>query len=114
MSAAVRGVGRYAGAVALIPFPPAADQAPAVHAALGAPPAARWINPDHLTSLIPATLQGDHTVELVVDYKLQGLPEGRWHLGHYKDLEHAHEAWAEFIGYLTRHTFDPARLTPLN
>jgi len=89
--------------VALIPFPPAADDAPLVHSALGGAPASRWINPEHITSLIPATLQGESDVELVVDHKLQGLPEGRWHLGRYADVEIATAAWGQFIRYVSDH-----------
>ncbi|RDV44012.1 hypothetical protein DOE76_14860 [Leifsonia sp. ku-ls] len=90
--------------MALIAFPPAAADAPLIHAALGGAPAARWINPNHITSLIPVTRQGDHEVELVVDYKLQGLPEGRWHLGRYRDIDEAHAAWAQLIDHIAAHT----------
>jgi hypothetical protein len=40
----------------------------------GGPAPARWINHDHITRLIPVTRQGESDVELVVDFKLQGLP----------------------------------------
>lgn len=89
--------------MALIPFPPSADDAPLVHSALKGPPPSRWINPDHLTSLIPSTIQGESDVELVVDYKLQGLPEGRWHLGHYREVQTAKAAWQQFIDYVSAH-----------
>jgi hypothetical protein len=93
--------------VALIPIPPAAADAPLVHAALGGPPPSRWINPDHITSLIPVTLQGEYDVELVVDYKLHGLPEGRWRLGRYPDVDQAHSAWLQLIDHIAAHTHDP-------
>ena len=66
-----------------------------------------WINPDHITHLVPVTVQGEFAVELLADYKLQGLSEGRWHLGHYPDRKSAEAAAAEFIEYLSRHSHDP-------
>jgi hypothetical protein len=90
--------------VALIPFPPPADDAPLVHSALDGAPASRWINPDHITSLTPATKERAPGVELLVTCKLQGLPEDRWHLGVYRDVHAANAAWAEFIDYLSART----------
>ncbi|MFF9565532.1 hypothetical protein ACF1AJ_19435 [Leifsonia sp. NPDC014704] len=95
--------------MALVAFPPAAADVPLIHAALGGPPPARWINPDHITSLIPVTRQGENDVELVVDYKLQGLPEGRWHLGRYPDVDQAHAAWGQLIQHIAAHSNDPRR-----
>jgi hypothetical protein len=65
-------------------------------------PAARWINPTHLTSATPITKElGSRSVELLATIKLQGLPEDRWHLGIYPSAEAANAAWLQFIGYLS-------------
>ena len=95
--------------MALIAFPPSADDVPLIHAALGGPPPARWINPDHITSLIPVTIQGENDVELVVDHKLQGLTEGRWHLGRYRGVDEARAAWEQLIQHISAHSHDLGR-----
>ncbi|WP_426624467.1 hypothetical protein ACPPVW_18240 [Leifsonia sp. McL0607] len=80
---------------------------------------ARWINPDHLTSLIPRTQQGEFAVELAVDFKLQGPPEDHWRLGEtYANRAPAQAAWDPFVDYLVRtattphaHSCKPSELT---
>jgi hypothetical protein len=87
--------------MALIPIPPGPDEAPLINAALAGAAASRWVNPDHITHLIPRTISDGFSLELVADVKLQGLPESQWHLGTYRDRDSAEAAWAEFISYLT-------------
>jgi len=102
-------------AVALIPIPPTAADAPRIHEALtrhaaatrSPLPSSRWINPDHITSLKPHSVQGENDVELVADIKLQGLPPERWHFGHYEGKQQADDAFLELIVYIVAHTSDP-------
>lgn len=94
-------VGQYADLVPLIPFPPSPADAPLVHSALDGTPASRWINPAHITSMVPSTRERDFRAELTVSVKLQGMAEDRWHLGTYDDLAAADAAWGQFIAYVS-------------
>lgn len=87
--------------MALVPFPPSADAAPLVHSALDGAPASRWINPAHITSMVPTTRERDFRIELTVTVKLQGMTEDRWHLGSYEDVAAADAAWRQFIAHLS-------------
>jgi hypothetical protein len=48
-------------------------------------------------------------VELLVDLKIQGIPEERILIGSFADVDLAQAGWDQFLAYLVAHTHDPGR-----
>lgn len=68
----------------------------------------RWINPDHISSLVPRLTVTAAGVDLHVDMKILGTPLEHVALGSHPDRDAAQAAWDGLLLYLAEHSHDPA------